>query len=71
MQNKTNNTKATFSKNKNQFNDNKHNVGQVPTPVLDWLKVFYSTRTDNKILEHSTHSLKITKSNSSNIYTIN
>ena len=35
MQNKTNNTKATFSKNKNQFNDNKHNVGQVPTPVLD------------------------------------
>ena len=35
MQNKTNNTKATFSKNKNQFNDNEHNVGQVPTPVLD------------------------------------
>ena len=55
---------------KNQLNDNKHNVGQLSRPVLDLLKVFYNTRSDNKILKHSTQSLKITKSNSTEINTI-
>ena len=55
---------------KNQLSDNKHNVGQLSRPVLDLLKVFYNTRSDNKILEHSTHTLKITKGNNSNINTI-
>ena len=62
--------KDNIIKDKNQFNDNKHNVGQLSTPVFDLLKVFYNTRSDNKILEHRTHTLKITKSNNSNINTI-
>ena len=55
---------------KNQRNDNKHNVGQLSTSVLDLLKVFYNTRSDNKVFKHSTHILKITKSNITNINTI-
>ena len=34
------------------------------------LKVFYNTISDNKILKHSTHTLKITKINNTNINTI-
>ena len=34
------------------------------------MKVFYNTRSDNKILKHSTNTLKITKSNNTNINTI-
>ena len=38
--------------------------------ILDLLKVFYNTRSDNNILKHSTHTLKIIKNNSTNINTI-
>ena len=62
--------KVNNIKGKNQLNDNKHDVGQLSTPVLDLLKVFYDTRSNNKNLEHSTHTLKVTKSNNSNINTI-
>ena len=71
MQNKTNNTKtkATF-KDKNQLNDNKHKTGQLSTSALDLLNVFYDTRSDKKVLKHSTHPLKTTKTSSANINTI-
>ena len=62
--------KDNIIKDKNQLNDNKHNIGQLSTSVLDLLKVFYNTRSDNKILKHSMYTLKITKSNSTNINTI-
>ena len=52
---------------KNQLNDNKHNVSQLSTPVSDLQKFFYNTRSDYKILEHSTQTLKLTKSNNSDI----
>ena len=55
---------------KDNIIDNEQNVGQLSTTVLDLLKFFYSTKSDNKILERSTHILKITKSNNSNINTI-
>ena len=71
MQNKTNNTKTkTTFKDKNQLNDNKHKIGQLSTSALDLLNVFYDTRSDNKVLKHSTHTLKITKTSSTNINTI-
>ena len=63
IQNKTNN-RDNIIKDKNQLNDNKNNVCQLSTSVLDQLKVFYNTSSDNKIHKHSTHTLKITKSNS-------
>ena len=68
-QSKKYNNKDNVTKDKNQLNDNKHNVGQLSASVLDLLKVFYNTRSDNKILKHSTHTLKIT-SNSTKINTI-
>ena len=55
--------KGNIIKDKNQNNDNKHNVAQLSTTVLDLLKVFYNTRSD-------THTLKITKSNITTINTI-
>ena len=66
-QNKQCKNKDNIIKDKNQLNDNKHNVGQLSMSVLDLLKVFYTTRRDNKVLNHSTHTLKITKTNSTNI----
>ena len=51
----------------NQLNHNKHNVGQLLTSVLDLIKVFYNTRSDNKILKHSTHTLKEINSSNRNI----
>ena len=46
---------------KSQLNVNKLNVGQLPAAVLDLLKVFYNTRSDNKILKYSRHQPKIKK----------
>ena len=51
----------------NQLNHNKHNVGQLLASVLDLIKVFCNTRSDNKILKHSTHTLKETNSSNRNI----
>ena len=68
--NKKYKNKGNIIRDKNQLNDNKHNMGQLSMSVLDLLKVFYNTRSDNKILKHSTHTLRITKSNSTNINTI-
>ena len=58
------------TKDKNQRNDNKHNLGHLSTSVSDLLKVLYNTRSGNKILKHSTHALKIAKSNNTHINTI-
>ena len=69
-QNKQYKNKGNIIKNKNQLNDNMHYVGKLSTPVSDLLKVFCNTRSDNKILKHNRHALKITKSNSTNINTI-
>ena len=55
---------------KSQLNVNKRNVGQLPAAVLDLLKVFYNTRSDNKIRKYSRHQPKITTNNSINISTI-
>ena len=71
MQNKTNNKKNNIIKDKNHLNHIKHIVGQLSTSVLDLLKVFYNTRSGNKILEYSAQTLKIRKSNKTNIITIN
>ena len=60
-QNKQYKNKDNIIKDKNQLNDSKHNTGQLSTSVLDLLKVFYNTRSGNKILKHSTHTLKINK----------
>ena len=57
-------------KDKNQLKDNKHNLGQLWMSILEILKVFYNTRSDNNILKHSTHTLKIIKNSSTNINTI-
>ena len=62
--------KNNIIKDMNQLNHNKHNVGQLSTSVLDLLKVFYNTRSDHKILKHSTNTLKTIKSNNTNINTI-
>ena len=69
-QNKQYKNKDNIIKDKNQLNDNKYNVGQLSTLVLDLLEVFYNTRSDNKTDKHSMHTLKIRKSNSTNINTI-
>ena len=68
-QNKQYKNKDKIIKDKNQLNDNENNVDRLSTSVLDLLKVFYNTRSGNKILKHCTHTLKITKSNSTNINT--
>ena len=60
--------KDNIIKDKNQLNDN--NIRQLSASVLDLLKIFYNTRNDNQILKHSMHTLKIPKSNSTNINTI-
>ena len=67
-QNKKYKSKDNIIKDKNQLNDN--NAGQLSASVLDLLKTFYNTRNDNQILKHSMHTLKIPKSNSTNINTI-
>ena len=47
--------KNNIIKDKNQLNHNKHNVRQLSTSVLDLLKVFYNTRSDNKTLNNTVH----------------
>ena len=69
-QNKKYKNKENIIKDKDQLNGNEHNTSQLSTSVLDLLKVFFNTRSDNKILKHSTDTLKITKSNTTNINTI-
>ena len=61
QQNKQYKNKDNIITDKSQLNVNKLNVGQLPAAVLDLLKVFYNTRSDNKILKHSWHKPKITK----------
>ena len=61
QQNKQYKNKDNIITDKSQLNVNKLNVGQLPAAVLDLLKVFYNTRSDNKILKYSRHQPKITK----------
>ena len=69
-QNKQYKDKDNIINDQNQLNDNKLNIGQLSSSVLDLMKVFYNTISDNKIVKHNTHTLKITKSISSKINTI-
>ena len=55
-QNKQYKNKDKIIKDKNQLNDNENNVDRLSTSVLDLLKVFYNTRSGNKILKHCTHN---------------
>ena len=61
QQNKQYKNKDNIITDKSQLNVNKRNVGQLPAAVLDLLKVFYNTRSDNKIRKYSRHQPKITK----------
>ena len=61
QQNNQYKNKENIITDKSQPNVNKLNVGQLPAAVLDLLKVFYNTRSDNKILKHNWHKPKITK----------
>ena len=70
QQNKQYKNKDNIITYKSQLNVNKRNVGQLPAAVLDLLKVFYNTRSDNKIRKYSRHQPKITTNNSINISTI-
>ena len=69
-QNKQYKDKDNIINDQNQLNDNKLNIGQLSSSVLDLMKVFYNTISDNKIVKHNTHTLKITKSISSKINTV-